>query len=102
MKTISLIQAYALLTAAKAVIVDQSALVYPSLDGLIHDPENEFLYLSWMNEDGESSYAKFLEGENETPQLDGSDLHLLDREGQSICLTLLIPATADWLAANLL
>ena len=92
MKTIGLKEAYERLADCSAVIVDNNALVYPSLDDINNDPENEFLYLSWELE-GRTQSIKCMEQNNQTVKVsdDGSLMLLEDMEGDRIQLTLLEP-----------
>jgi hypothetical protein len=93
MKTIGLKQAYNRLVDSAAVIVDNDALVYPSLGGIENDPENQFLYLSWEVE-GQEYSVKCIEQNNQTVKVtdDGSLMLLEDMEGDRVQLTLLHPA----------
>jgi hypothetical protein len=80
MKIITLKEAYNILQDASAVIIDDSVLVYPSLDMIEGSDENEFLYLSWDDEDGQEYSLKFCEGENQEVKVSGSSLFLLDTD----------------------
>lgn len=64
MKTIGLKDAYGRLGDCVAVIVDNDALVYPSLSEIENDPKNQFLYLSWENKGKEYS-VKCIEQNNQ-------------------------------------
>lgn len=94
MKTIGLKEAYRRLVDSAAVIVDNDALVYPSLGGIENSPENEFLFLSWEVE-GQEYRVKCIEQNNQTIKTtdDGSLMLLEDDEGDRVQLTLLHPAT---------
>lgn len=96
MKTIGLKEAYNRLVESAAVIVDNDALVYPSLGGIENSPENEFLYLSWDVE-GQTFSVKCMEQNNQTVKVtdDGSLMLLEDTEGDRVQLTLLQPATFE-------
>lgn len=96
MKTIGLKQAYNRLKDSAAVIVDNDALVYPSLGGIENNPENQFLYLSWEVE-GQEYSVKCMEQNNQTVKVtdDGSLMLLEDMEGDRVQLTLLQPATFE-------
>jgi hypothetical protein len=93
MKTIGLKQAYNRLQESAAVIVDNDALVYPSLGGIENNPENEFLYLSWEVE-GQEYRVKCIEKNNQTVKVsdEGAVMLLEDDEGDKLELTLLQPA----------
>ena len=93
MKTIGLKQAYNRLVDSAAVIVDNDALVYPSLGGIENNPENQFLYLFWEL-DGQEYSVKCIEQNNQTVKVtdDGSLMLLEDMEGDRVQLTLLHPA----------
>ena len=94
MKKIGLKEAYRRLVDSAAVIVDNDALVYPSLGGIENNPENEFLYLSW-EEYGRKHSVRCMEQNNQTIKVtdDGSLMLLEDMEGDRVQLTLLQPAT---------
>ena len=95
MKTITLDQAYRWLESCSAVIWDDNFLCYPSLSQLVtDDPENEFLYLSITDEEGELS-VKFKQGNNETIEVGGNSMFLIDDEGDTIQLTLLCPINVE-------
>lgn len=96
MKKIPLKQAFNRLRECAAVIVENNALMYPSLDEITGDKENEFLYLSW-EEEGSSYNIKFVEENNSTVSVsdDGCLMLLKDNEGDRVQLTLLKPAT-EW------
>jgi hypothetical protein len=80
MKTITLKEAYQILEDASAVIIDDSVLVYPALDMIEGSDENEFLYLSWDDEDGQEYSLKFCEGENQEVKVIGSSMFLYDTD----------------------
>jgi hypothetical protein len=93
MKTIGLKEAYKRLKESVAVIVDNDALVYPSLADIENNPENEFLYLSW-EEYGRKHSVRCMEQNNQTIKTtdDGALMILEDTEGDRVQLTLLQPA----------
>ena len=78
-KTITLEEAHKILQNASAVIIDEHALVYPSLWELTGDDENQFMYLSWEDE-GQDYYMKFCEGDNREVHVFGSSLFLYDTD----------------------
>ena len=80
MKTITLKEAYQILEDASAIILDDSVLVYPALDMIEGSDENEFLYLSWDDEDGQEYSLKFCEGENQEVKVVGSSMFLYDTD----------------------
>ena len=94
MKKITLKQAFNRLKESAAVIVDNDALVYPSLADIKNEPDNQFLYLSWWDVDGLGYVVKCMEENNQTVKVtdDGSLMILEDMEGDRIQLTLLHPA----------
>jgi hypothetical protein len=93
MKTIGLKEAYNRLKESVAVIVDNDALVYPSLADIENNPENQFLYLFWEL-DGQEYSVKCIEQNNQTIKTtdDGALMILEDTEGDRVQLTLLQPA----------
>jgi hypothetical protein len=96
MKTIKLKEAYDRLKESSAVIVDNDALIYPSLADIKNEPDNQFLYLSWWT-DGLQYVVKCMEENNQTVKVtdDGSLMLLEDMEGDRVQLTLLQPATFE-------
>ena len=79
MKTITLKEAYQILEDASAVIINDSTLVYPSLDMIEGSDENEFLYFTWDDEGLEYSLT-FDEGDNQEVKISGSSLFLYDTD----------------------
>lgn len=90
MKTIDLVRAHKILEDCSGVITDEHVIIYPSLADLTGDDENEFLYLSWINE-GADYYVKFNEGCNREVKVVHSSMFLIDDEGDEIQLTVLVP-----------
>jgi hypothetical protein len=90
MKYIPLQEAFAIIQDAYAIIIDDT-LTFPCLDDLNGSDENEFLYLGWEIEDLEYC-AKFQEGENKMVRVSGSNLFLIDNEGEETQITILVPA----------
>jgi hypothetical protein len=88
MKEITLKEAYQILEDSSAVIIDDNVLVYPGLDDITGDLENEFLYINWEN-DGEEFEVRFLEGHNQTCTVSGSSLFLKDSEGEDTQISIL-------------
>lgn len=89
-KQITLNEAYDILENSAGVIVDDNVLIYPSLNELANEPDNEFLYLSW-NESGEDFEVSFLEKDNEKAIVSGCSLFLTDSEGEETQITILAP-----------
>jgi len=95
MKTIPLHKAFNWLVASSAVIWDDNFLSYLSTSQLTDDPENEFLYLSATDEEGNEFSVKFKQGNNETVKVCGNSMFLVDDEGDTIQLTLLDPINVE-------
>lgn len=76
MKTITLKEAHQILENATAVIVDDMALVYPSISDLEDKDDNEFLFLSWDDEDGETNALYFYERDNKEVKVSHSSMFL--------------------------
>lgn len=92
MRTISLKAAFEVLQSCSAVIVaEDNVVTLPNLADLESSDENEFLYLSWTNEDGLDFYTKFREGENQQVEVWKSSMYLMDSEGDRVELTILEP-----------
>ena len=81
MKTITLKEAYQILENANAIIIDDSALVYPCLSKLENDDTNEFLYVQWDDE-GQGYNLKFNEGDNQEIRVAGSSMFLYDTDAK--------------------
>ena len=80
MKTIPLEEAYKILEDASAIVVDDSVLVYPALEDLEFSDENEFMYLTWTDDEGQEYALKFAEGDNQEVKISGSSLFLFDTD----------------------
>ena len=78
MKSISLKKAYRILEDAVAVIVNEHALVYPSLWELNGEKNNPFLYLSW-DDNGNEYTLTFSEDDNKKVEVEGCNLYLYDK-----------------------
>jgi hypothetical protein len=89
-KKITLQEAYELIGNASAVIIDDNALMYPSLWELTGEADNEWLYLGWDDEDGNEYAIKFIE-EEQGICFDGSIITMNDSEGDEVDIKLLIP-----------
>ena len=96
MKTIPLKHAHELIENAAAVIVNHdalhcnAALMYPAVDELTGESDNEFLGLFWSDGDAYDFKVKAREGENQTVKVtDQGDLILVDDEGEEFEVTLL-------------
>jgi len=87
---ITLQEAHTILENCSAIVIDDNILLYPSLEDLTGEPENEFLYLSW-NEEGEDFEVKFLEKDNPKVTTSGCSLFLVDTEGNENQITILSP-----------
>ena len=82
MKTIQLQDAHKILQDASAIIVDDGVLVYPTLSDLEFSDENEFLYITWSDEDGQEYDLHFAEGDNQEVKVSGSSMFLLDTDAE--------------------
>jgi hypothetical protein len=89
MKTITLEEAYKILQNCSAIIVDDYALVYPSLYELEYDDE-PFLYLNVEIEKQEFDY-NFTASKNRQVDVMGSSIFLIDDNDEDVQLTILIP-----------
>jgi len=88
-RKITLIETYELIGNASAIIIDNDALMYPSLDCLTGDPDNEWMYCEWECE-GLTFCRKFIEEEQDI-YFDGSTITMQDSEGDEVDIKLLIP-----------
>lgn len=92
MKTIPLQEAYNILKEASAIMVDDgNVLTYPILpdSDLEFSDENEFLYVTWTDEEGQEYDLKFTEGDNQEVTVVSSSLFLYDTEGDAIQISIL-------------
>ena len=97
MKTIPLEEAYKILEDASAIVVDDSVLVYPALEDLEFSDENEFMYLTWTDDEGQEYTLKFAEGDNQEVKVAGSSMFLLDTdaEGEEDAIQITILTTKE-------
>lgn len=93
---ISLSKAYELLEKASAIIISSisgSPLMYPCLGGLsvLPQPDNEFLFISWTDDEGYEYNSKFIKENNSTAQIDTmtNELILIDDTNEEVRLSLL-------------
>jgi len=82
MKSIPLQDAHKILEDASAVIIDDNVLVYPTLAELEFSDENEFLYITWSDEDGQEYSLHFAEGDNQEVVIEGSSMFLMDTDAE--------------------
>lgn len=80
-------EAYDLLEQASAVIVDDNAVTYPTLDVFTGEPDNEWLFIKWENDEGQEFSVKF--NERAAPKISGGKLVMVDHEGEETTITLL-------------
>jgi len=97
MKTIPLQDAHKILENASAIIIDDGVLVYPALADLEFSDENEFMYITWSDEDGQEYALKFAEGDNQEVKISGSSMFLLDTdsEGEEDAIQITILTTKE-------
>jgi hypothetical protein len=79
---IPLKEAHRILENAAAIIVNNDALVYASVDELEDSEENEFLHLSW-EVNGLQYSLKFAEGDNKQVKINSHTMHLLDTDAKN-------------------
>ena len=94
MKIIPIAEAFTILENASAVVID-NIVTYPTLADLIGESDNQFLCLSWTDDEGLEFAAKFEEGVNETVEIGKSDLWLIDADGERTQITILVPANLE-------
>lgn len=93
MKKITIEQALKLLNNASAVIIDDDALMYPSLGDYLGEDDNTFLYMSWVDGDGLEFEVKIREGRNKEIEWEAPLMTLIDLDGNTVTLTLLSDMT---------
>lgn len=87
MKTISLNEAYDILENCSGVIVDDHVITYPSLFEVLNEDDsddNEFMFISWTESDGEEYYLKFTQGDNKEVTISGSSMFLYDSDSNGV------------------
>lgn len=98
MKTITLQQAFKILEDCSAIIIDQGShtVLYPGLTDLTGEDENEFLCLSWQDEEGQEYREAFLEGANRKVTIEKSSMFLIDgTNAEEFQLTVLMPQNLE-------
>jgi hypothetical protein len=95
MTYITLKEAFAILESASSVIVDDDAVVYPSIYELTEKPNEEFLFLQWADDDFNEFSVAFREGDNQQAKVSGCDLFLKDSDGDETKLTILAPKNVE-------
>ena len=88
MKHITLKDAHETLMNCAGVIWDDFIL-FPSVDDLSPDGNDEFMRLRAQNEEGEIFEADFIQNENERVRVDGGTMYLVDSEGDEVRLSIL-------------
>ena len=83
MKSIPIEEAYKILEDASAIILDDGVLVYPALSDLEFSDENEFLYITWTDDEGQEYDLHFAEGDNQQVKVSGSSIFLLDTDAEA-------------------
>lgn len=95
MKTITLEEAYKLIESASAVIVDDNVVTYPSLYELTGNPDDEWLFMKWEDEDSYHEFTlSFSENCGEI-KFDGTNLWINDITGEENMITLLVPMKVE-------
>ena len=93
-RTIPLKRAFDILLESTAVVINGNALMYPSLDQLTGEDENEFLYVSW-EDDGLEYTARFVEENNREVLVENGTLVLKDSDGDEVRIQPLVEMKID-------
>lgn len=90
MKPIPLSEAHELLENCSAVeVVNDHVVLYPGVNDLTGEPDNEFAYLSW-SDGGQDFYVKFTEGANQKVMVNLEDhMILVGSEGEKVEIAIL-------------
>ena len=91
-KIISGKEAYELIENADAIILDDDALMYPSLDteGILEDESEDYnLNLSYMDSEGLEYSYDFFWNENNEIKIEENHLILMDDRGEPCKITIL-------------
>jgi hypothetical protein len=92
MKKITLHQAHILLQNASGIIISEvSEPLMPYIADLEGSDENQFLYITWDDDEGQMYDVKFSEGDNQEVTISETSMFLIDNEGDEVQITLLIP-----------
>jgi hypothetical protein len=91
---LTLEQAYAILEKSSAVVMDDHAVTHASTAGLTGEADNDFVTLSWENDEGLFEFF-FAEGANQQVKLVGSSMFLTDTDGDEVQISLLGPWTPE-------
>lgn len=94
MKTITLEKAFDILEECSAIVHD-NVVSYPGLADLSGEDDNEFLYMSWENDEHLNYAIRFTEGSNRSIKVSGSSMFLVDHEGDETQITILEPKQLD-------
>ena len=84
MKEINLHQAYDLLQQCVAISLE-GRIIEPTLMGVQDDDSNEFMYVSWEEEFDDENLTveiSFYEGDNQIALIEGSNLTLINSDGE--------------------
>jgi len=84
MKSIPLEEAFKILQDASAIIVDDGALVYPALSTLDFSDDNEFMFITYDDDEGLTYELSFYEGDNQEVSISGSSMFLYDRDSNGV------------------
>lgn len=92
MKTIPLKEAAELLEKSSAVIIDDDLLVYPIHSSVINDPDNDFLTVI---DDSTGDQQMFVEQDNQTVEVVGNSMFLINNDGNRAQITILVPLNLE-------
>jgi hypothetical protein len=81
MPKITLKKAVELLNECSGVIINDNTFVFPSVDEVKNEPDNEFLRLGW-EEDGQVFRLTFTEEDNQEVSICGTSMFLIDSDAE--------------------
>jgi hypothetical protein len=94
---ITLQLAVQMLNSAAAVIVDDDILIYTGEVEIPEDLDNEFMMLSWSDDDGNEFSYSYFPKDNQTPTVRGNHLFLrAEGDTEDTKFTLLEVSKLDW------
>jgi hypothetical protein len=93
-RTIPLKRAFDILLESTAVVIDGNVLLYPSLDQLTGEDENEFLYVGWEYE-GLEYNIRFVEENNREVLVENGTLILKDSDDDEVRIQPLVEMKID-------
>lgn len=100
MLTITIEDAFRLLEECAALSTEDGDLFYPHLDELTGEEQHAFAEFRWHSDDGEEYTRSFFEADNQSVDISGGCIELVDNYGTCDSYYLLASMEAEKLIAN--